>query len=71
MQCKSNSHKTSSAPGLPMTGPPFFFFFFKQSTCKRSAYKLAFQVLGKAMGWPWSRECLAVCWVDFSQGDEL
>lgn len=49
----------------------FFFFFFKQYTCKRSAYKLAFQVLGKAMGWPRSQECLTLCWVGFSQGDEL
>lgn len=22
------------------------------------------------MGWPWSQECLAQCWVGFSQADE-
>lgn len=58
-----------------MTGPFFilfiYLFIFKQYTCRRSAYKLAFQVLGKAMGWPRSQECLALCWVGFSQGEEM
>lgn len=58
MWCKSNSHKTSSALGLPMTG--LFFFFFKQYICKRPAYRLAFQVLGKAVGWPRAEERLAL-----------
>lgn len=49
MQCKSNSHKTSSALGLPMTGPLFFFFFLSNPLARDLPTNWLFRFWGK----PW------------------